>query len=384
VKSQITNLKVQMARASSAAVLAAMGISTLLAADDLPDNIMWMSPGPQDVWPQVEGKPKQLKFNVTPALAQMFNEQLQELRADAAAGIGDEPFLDFNHNDEERAAEVTELYWGGDDAKTGGIRARVKWSAAGKAAVLGRNYRRFSPQWGFDKSTGEPLTIYPNLGGLVNRAAFTNIAPVIAKNGAATPTPQNTMTDKEITDAIAAGFKPYGERLTAIEGRLPATTATAAAAAAAAAAPDIGKIVTDALKPVVDRFNKLEADTQKASARAAIQPHINRGAIAPQDNDTIKFWEDSWTANAKGAEAQLARLPSLKTGRLNLGQKNTAAENAAASGAEPDAQIMAAAEEIAAKGNGKMTLADALIATARSPQGQENYMKFRQSFASKN
>ena len=360
--------------------------STLLSADgQLPDSIQWMPPGPQDVTPDVGGQRMRLKFTVKARHAEELNAQLQQIWADARAGDGDEPLIDFNHNDDERAGAPTEFDWGGDDPRTGGIRLRVKWSSAGRDGVLGRNWRRFSPQWGFDPDTHEPVAIDVNLGGLVNRAAFRNIAPVIA--GAPTSTPKKHMTDQEFQTAIARAFEPVNNRLTAIEGRLPAPATAAnpaATAAAAGSAPDISKIVTDAIKPLMDRITTSETNVQKASARAAVQPHIERGAIAPQDNDTIGFWEGAWIANAKHAETEMKKLPGVKTGRFTTVQLNKPGENAAANGAEPQDQIMAAAKEIAKASNGKVSLADAIIAQARSAEGQEQYMQFRQSFAGKN
>jgi hypothetical protein len=63
----------------------------------------------------------------------------------AAEGREDRPFFDFNHEDREASAWPTEFYWAGDDPQTGGVRARLEWSDAGKRAVEGRTFRRFSP-----------------------------------------------------------------------------------------------------------------------------------------------------------------------------------------------------------------------------------------------
>jgi hypothetical protein len=159
--------------------------TTLPDSQDAPEDIQFMPPGRQTITPYVAGEPKEITVNATAELATEFNSQLQEMRRRAAAGQGDEPYLDFNHEDREAAAQVLEIYWGGEDPKTGGIRAKVKWTAAGREAVLGRNFRRFSPQWELDRDTLEPVGITTNLGGLVNRAAFQNIAPVIARQGGA-------------------------------------------------------------------------------------------------------------------------------------------------------------------------------------------------------
>ena len=66
-----------------------------------------------------------------------------------------------------------------------------------------------------------------------------------------------------------------------------------------------------ALSAVTDKlttFETNETNRVKASAKAAVQPHITRGAIAPEDTASITFWENAWVANASTTEAQLAKL----------------------------------------------------------------------------
>ena len=181
---------------------------------DLPDNLQWMPPGMQSIVPSIGGVRRAMTINVNPALATKLNLQLQTIRHLAAKGLGDEAYIDFNHDDRERAAEVLELYWGGDDPKTGGIRARVNWSAAGIDAVLGRNYRRFSPQWEVNPATNEPAGIGCNLGGLVNRAAFRTIAPVIAKASAGEAAGRSgpTRAIEHRTDVVLASAQEYADK----------------------------------------------------------------------------------------------------------------------------------------------------------------------------
>jgi len=308
--------------------------------DVLPDNIQWMPPGTHHVKPSVGGKATPMTVTVTPQMATEFNAQLQELRADAKAGVEDEPYIDFNHDDKERAGEVMELYWGGDDPKAGGIRARINWSAAGKAAVLGRNYRRFSPQWAFHKKTHEPIGVMTNLGGLVNRAAFTNIAPVIAKRASAATNNKTKMNEQEIQDAIAAGiaraFKPVNDRLAALESNTANNRSTAAAVAPTLDANAIGEAIAKGMKPLMDKFENAEKNALKAQASAAIRPHIDRGAIAPGDTETIGFWENAWLANAKNAEAQLTKLPGKKTTTRPLTVTTTRDADTTSAGANPE------------------------------------------------
>jgi hypothetical protein len=160
-------------------------LNSVTIPDKLPSAIQWMPPGVHKICPYIGGEPKPITIAVNKELADQLDAELQKMRRDAANHQGDVPYLDFNHDDAEASAEVLSLEWRGDDISTGGIWANVKWTAAGKAALGGGNYRRFSPQWLTDADTNEPVGIGVNLGGLVNRAAFKNIRPVMAKAGIA-------------------------------------------------------------------------------------------------------------------------------------------------------------------------------------------------------
>lgn len=361
-------------------LLAQAQTSSVVVMDEnkLPDSIQWMPPGRHSIMPHVEGTPRRVIINVTPELADSYNRQLQQIRAKAKAGEGDEPYFDFDHKDEARSAEVTELYWAGDHPTNGGIRARVIWTAAGRDAILGRNYRRFSPQWLLDPDTLQPLYIEQNLGGLVNRAAFKTIAPVVAKDGsAATHNTKHNMDLKDIEAALDKRFQPLEQRLIALEK--PATTATAKAGDEN---KDLGgiiaKAVGDAIKPFADKLDNAEKETKKVQARAAIEPHIKRGAIGPQDTDTITFWENAWTANAKSAESQLTRLPGKTPSRIT---SPTRAEDGGGAEADPEQQLLEKAADIVAKANGKLNFGDVLIAQARTAEGEKQYRQFRETFA---
>lgn len=145
---------------------------------------------------------------VDEAAAEAVEELRRNLQEGAADGLMDEPFIDYDHQDHDAAGWVKRIYWGGDDPKTGGIRAEIEWTPEGKAKVEGKSYRRFSPVFkasepdedGVCRIIGSGI----NMGGLVNRAAFQSIAPLLGKDGnpAApanqTQTANTTMTEEEI------------------------------------------------------------------------------------------------------------------------------------------------------------------------------------------
>ena len=152
-----------------------------VSPNDAPSEIMWMPPGRHTITASRAGKPVTLDVNVTENGARRVAAQLSEYIAAAQRGIGDHPYYDFNHDDKEASAHPKSFRWGGDDPLQGGIRSPVDWTGTGKQAVLGKDYRRFSPSFYVDKS-GEITGIPVNCGGLVNRAAFQRIAPVMSKS----------------------------------------------------------------------------------------------------------------------------------------------------------------------------------------------------------
>lgn len=166
----------------------AKAVQALLAVDlpgtidpgELPDEIMWMPPGRHKIQATRAGKPVEVDVKVDENAARKIAAAHGSYMSGVASNEEDHPFFDFNHDDQEASGHPTNFRWGGDDPKDGGIRAKVEWTGKGKQALVGRTYRRFSPSFYLDNEgsiSGAPI----NMGGLVNRAAFKRIAPVISK-----------------------------------------------------------------------------------------------------------------------------------------------------------------------------------------------------------
>jgi hypothetical protein len=146
----------------------------------LPDEIMWMPPGRHTIQAIRSGKPAKVDVTVDEEAARKVSKAHREYMAGVSRNEEDHPYFDENHEDRDATAHPISFRWGGDDPQRGGIRAKVAWTDRGKQALLGRNYRRFSPSFYLDdegKISGAPV----NMGGLVNRAAFKRIAPVVSK-----------------------------------------------------------------------------------------------------------------------------------------------------------------------------------------------------------
>lgn len=176
---------------------------SVLADDSEPGEIQFMPPGTHTITPHTaDGSPTTITICVDAATA----ATLESARA-ALTAQGD-PYLDFDHADGPAAAWVKEFYWAGDDPTSGGVRARVEWSARGREAVRGREYRKFSPTFqisqpdaqGICRVVGTSL----NMGGLVNRPAFTSIAPLAAKDDSTTINTNHTHKMPDMQDNTTA------------------------------------------------------------------------------------------------------------------------------------------------------------------------------------
>ena len=115
---------------------------------------------------QVNGRPGEVEVMVDESVV----ERLQESMAEAVR-CGNSLYLDFNHADGGASGWVKGFRWAGDGPTTGGIMATVDWTDAGKAALAGRGYRKFSPNFFVDQE-GHIIGTGENAGGLVNRPAF--------------------------------------------------------------------------------------------------------------------------------------------------------------------------------------------------------------------
>lgn len=296
------------------------------AAPVILDDIQWMPPGTHQVTPSVNGKPKRLTIQVDQALAEKMITSFRELQALAAAGTEDVAFVDYAHKRDASAGQVTDMYWGGEDPKKGGIRIKVTWTAAARASLADREYRRFSPMWGIDPDTDEPVGLSANLGGLVNHAAFQDISPVVYGARGNLSTVVTDMDPKEITAAITAAISaalaPVTTRLNSLEaaaGRsAEGNTATAAAAAAGGA---------DALDARLKALEKAQAGAAVAHADRCIAAAVQAGRLLPQDAEAKAFWRTSLASQGEVAEAQLAALPVKTAGSRVVANGSSASDS---------------------------------------------------------
>ena len=266
-------------------------------ASNLPDSIEWMPAGRHSICCSKDDAPAEIEVNVDEELVSVLNEQLQAARALADAGKASRPYIDFDHAGGEAAAIPTEFFW------ADGIRLRVEWTAAGAAAVSGRVYSYFSPEFFADKSgkvMGIP-TVGP-IGALVNTPAFQQIERIAA-----------SLTAEENMPAIA---KALGLPETATEAEILAKIAELTGAASTA---NDSKDELTAAKAALAELETKHAEHVKASAVAEVDRHAALydvpEAVRPVIADAIA--KDATTGRkilaGFHAKRQPAGAPPMKT-----------------------------------------------------------------------
>ena len=262
------------------------------------DDVQIMPPGRHAISPiGPDGEPVDLEVEVNAATAQAIEATRARYQSEADAGSGDAPYFDFNHDDGPAAAWVKSIYWGGDEPHTGGVRAKIAWSDAGREAIEGRLFRRFSPAFIVDPATGTITGAPVNMGGLVNRAAFRSISAFFSKdhspNNSTTTQPTNTMTPEEIT-ALQSENETLRKQIAELQAQLEDLAKKDAEAQVEAAAKD-GRIAP--AKEVKAKWVATILKDKSASellAGMAPTPIFTSKAVTdpakttPQDRDTLR------------------------------------------------------------------------------------------------
>lgn len=360
------------------ALLAASMPGIAMNGDQLPADIQWMPPGRQKITclnPNT-GKPVDLEIDVTETGAKVVAAQLQHLRAKAAEGVGDLPFIDFNHEDAAAAGHPTEAFWGGTDPKAGGIRMKMDWSKPGQEALIGKAFRRFSPEFLADPNAKALAGLRGvNVGGLVNKAAFQTIQEFWSRNGGEVladghyqqkPTTEDTMTEvqaKQLADVVTA--------VAALSTKVDGFISAQAKAGNAASDPKI--LVLETQMATVNNLLQLQA---RNTAKAIVEKHINLGRIPAQAKDVIANWENLIAADAKN-EALLEAIPANPAlARVIQGSGS----GGAGTGTPTEHPFVVKAKEYA-KANNITDVIDAQAKFATTAEGSQLYTQYRESLA---
>ncbi len=254
-------------------------------------EIQYMPPGRHCIRASQGGKPLSVEVAVNAATAATLQTFLAAKLTAAAEGREDRPFFDFNHEDREASAWPTEFYWAGDDPKTGGVRARLEWSDAGKRAVEGHTFRRFSPTFHLDASgrvTGSEI----NMGGLVNRAAFKRIAPLFAaaieRTGSDLPATRYSLP---ATHDVDTAPEP-----TPMQNLVSTLRSLSLVEASATDEPDLVAQITRSVASLKSEISDLKsslAAQARQRAESLVDAAVRAGRLAAKDADARGFWVDA-------------------------------------------------------------------------------------------
>lgn len=342
----------------------ALSLSLPLGGTTIPTDIQWMPPGEHEITAFNDGKPITLTVRVHAGTAERMNRLLQDLRSKAASGLGDYPYFDFNHEDGEASGRPLEFYWAGDDLKTGGVRAKAEWSDRTQQSLSGKvpGFRRFSPSFSVN-AAGEVTGATLNMGGLVNRAAFKTIQPIVAGHPPTSHQPPTTRkASMDSAEKLAADLAAANNKIIELERKLSAADTTTTIKAKDAE--------IETLKGTITTLQGKISSGAKESAKAIVDAAVKAGKLAPQNTAIHEKWINA-IAGDPGLAETLNALPANPALGTVVAQGSS---GGAAGGPCTEHQFIVKAKAFAAQQ--KITFADATTQIAGAePALYEDYRR---------
>jgi len=254
------------------------------------NEILFLPVGIHAITPVAGGIGKAIQVLVNAETAFEIEAQREEISARKRV------YFDFNHEDGPASFWPSSFVWRASE----GVVAKGEWTDSGKRAVQGKDFRAFSPVFHVDDKRAEPARVVccegarPNMGGLVNDPAFSDL-PLWAKNaGDASPAPElkaketkpkekNTMTDEEIA-ALRAKNKELEQKKEQLEAIIAGNDndATSKAQLEAIEAENravLAEIQAGELKRENDRQKEIILKRAAADADVVIRNGIKSGQI---------------------------------------------------------------------------------------------------------
>jgi phage I-like protein len=287
-------------------------------------SIVYLPEGVHEISATVDGKPQKRKVTVDERILAGFSE---DLKARQSRNV--RPFGGFDHKEGPASFIPLEFRY----ERGTGLILDVEWTAAGRAAIDGKDYSYFSPTFSLAKGKDIPVGLLKRgeVGSLVNEPAFEEIERIAASHN-------ETM---DIHHLIELGLVEAGQDpATALEAakaslatlRETASTVESVQASANAATEEVNaaKVELETVKAAnVELTTELEtlkaANKQavEAAADKAIEEAVQAGRIPAQDEETKAFWRESILAKPDSAKI-LAALPgkdALKGETILAGRK---------------------------------------------------------------
>lgn len=262
-------------------------------------SIVFLPEGTHTITASVAGKPKTLTVTVDDRVLAGFADDLARRQESNVR-----PFAGFDH----KPGAASFIPQGFRYESGVGLLLDVEWTAAGRAAIEGRDYSYFSPTFLVSKD-GIPtgLTGRGEIGSLVNDPAFEEIPRIAASHQETDP--MQHLVELGLVEASCAP----DQALETAKASLATLREAAAQVETVEAANMAKKSAEDELADMRKRNDELEAANKalkdemamkaSASADAAIDEAIKAGRIAPQDEDTKAFWRSSITSNPDAVKA---------------------------------------------------------------------------------
>jgi phage I-like protein len=280
--------------------------------DSLTESIVYLPEGVHEIHATVNGKAQKRTVTVDQRVLASFTEDLESRLARNVR-----PFAGFDHAAGAASFLPKEFRY----EHGTGLVLDVEWTAAGKAAIQGKDYSYFSPNFLLVNGIPAGLAKHGEIGSLVNEPAFEAMEKIAASYN-------NNKTDiMDITYLVELGLVPEGQdpetamdvakaylatlreekeedtvmasRVESIQAQLDTVTAEKDAA--------VGKV--DDLTKQVDDLTATVNKAEDEKVDQIITEAVNAGRIAPQDDASKTFWKNSIKAD-KSAAGILAALPA--------------------------------------------------------------------------
>lgn len=291
------------------------------------NEIVFLPAGLHSITPISGGIGKPIKVLVDANAAVEVERQRNEI----TARTGKRPYFDFNHEDGPASFWPQSFFW----RPTEGVVAKGEWTTSGKNSVEGKDFRSFSPVFHVDDKHKDPSrvvcreTARPNMGGLVNDPAFSNL-PLWAKNAGIEA---GTPLEHPATETKKEKPKMDEKEIAELQAKNKELAAEVEKLTQLAAKDDVDESTKTKLEAVESQFRansaeleaaelraetkKLREDIQKRNAvvaKDAVKAAVLRGAILPKDFKTQERFVADATADPSMVHV-IAALPG-KSGAL--------------------------------------------------------------------
>lgn len=254
-----------------------------------PDSIVFFPAGKHEINASKNGKPAKVSVEITAEIADLLDGQLKDSLKAAEEGTASRPFVDFEHTGGRAAALPKAFRW---DAALGVV-LDLEWTPAGRAAVEGKEFSYFSPEWLMADGKITGLSQPGPIGGLVNTPAFqvipkiaaslTNMDSYLSNEIMAVLLELGLITQTEVEQKAAdAAIKRVREMV--VENKMAASLKTESETIRAAHTKDGNDLIT-ARASIVSLTNQIETLTAAHTAeltkvKASVNEEVAKIVIA--------------------------------------------------------------------------------------------------------